>query len=248
MNGQEQQLTKQEKRELKRQEKDARRTNQERKRKTRKFLSWSAGIAMAFLIIGGIVYLIQNSTPTNPEQAASLLEVKDNDWTTGSPGAPITLIEYSDLQCPACGAYHPILKQLIEEFGSDITFVYRHFPLRQIHPNADLAARATEAAGAQGKFWEMHDMLFENQRSWSNDRDTKELFVSYAESLGLGVDQFKSDLASKGVKAKVDANYKSGLGLGVNATPTFFLNGQKLQNPRSHEEFKTIIQNAISQP
>lgn len=247
MNNQKPQFTKRERRELKQQEKEAWRAKQNLKRKARRFLSWAVGIALVVLTIWGLVYFARNSTPADSGKTSSLLSVKESDWVKGNSNASVTLIEYSDFQCPACGAYHPIVKQLVKEFNNQIIFVYRHFPLRQIHPNAELAARAAEAAGKQGKFWEMYDLIFENQRSWSNERNTKETFTNYAKSLGLDVGKFKSDLESKEVREKVDNDYKSGLALRVNATPTFFLNGQKLQNLRNYEEFKELIQTSIAQ-
>ena len=123
--------------------------------------------------------------------------------------------------------------------------MYRHFPLRNIHPNADLAARAAEAAGRQGKFWEMHDLIFEHQKEWADQKDARELFVQYAQSLNLDIEQFWVDVDSSEIKDKIDIDSKSGLNFEVNATPTFFLNGEKLQNPRNYEEFKSLIQAAI---
>ncbi len=161
------------------------------------------------------------------------------------PGVGTVLIEYSDFQCPACGVYYPIIKALQQEFGESIVFVYRHFPLRQIHANADLAARSAEAAGKQGKFWEMHDMIFENQKDWASQSNAKKSMIEYAQSLNLDAERFKTDLDSKEVKEKVNNDYLSGIQAKVNAVPTFFLNGTKLQNPESYEEFKKLLEEAI---
>lgn len=171
--------------------------------------------------------------------------VSDFDWVKGGKGAKVSLIEYSDLQCPACAAYYPAVKQLTEEFGGSVLFVYRHFPLRTIHFNSQLASQATEAAGLQGKFWEMHDLLFENQEKWAKENDPKVLFEKYAEELGLNLDQFREDLISDKVKQEIEKDYQSGLNAKVNATPTFFLNGAKIPNPGSFEEFKSIIEKEI---
>ena len=199
------------------------------------------------VFIGGVIWgIVKNIAPASLEPSA-LSGVSSADWVKGNRESKIVLVEYSDFQCPACGAYHPVVKQLVEEFGNDVAFVYRHFPLRQIHPNADLSARAAEAAGAQGKFWEMHDLLFENQKEWSNQKNAVDSFVKYAESLGLSSEQFKSDIDSKEVKQKVNEDYNGGTSLKISGTPTFFLNGKKLQNPRNYEEFKSIIEQAIKQ-
>ena len=111
----------------------------------------------------------------------------------------------------------------------------------------EVAAQAAEAAGKQNKFWEMHDMIFENQKEWSDERNVKEFFVMYAEALNLNKEQFVADFDLKEVMDKINADYKSGLRYSVNAVPTFFLNGEKLQNPRNYEDFKSIIQEYISQ-
>jgi len=174
------------------------------------------------------------------------IEISEADWIKGNKEASAVLVEYSDFQCPACGAYYPLMKQITEDFGDKIAFVYRHFPLKQIHKHATLAAEAAEAAGQQGKFWEMHDLIFENQLTWSNKISSKDTFVEYAERLGLNAEKFKSDLESKEIKNKVESDYLSGISFGVNGTPTFFLNGKKLANPRAYDEFKQIIEQAIS--
>lgn len=240
-----QQSTKQERRELRQQEKMMEQQQRARKKFMKRIAFWTSIFIVVGALIFGIVKFV--NTPTSSDLAPAITSVADNDWVKGDREASITIIEYSDFQCPACGAYYPVTKQLVEEFGGNIAFVYRHFPLRQIHQNAELAARAAEAAGKQNKFWEMHDMIFENQKEWSNQRYAKEFFVRYAEKLGLNKEQFNVDLDSRKIKDKINADYQGGLRLKVNATPTFFLNGEKLQNPRNYEEFKSLIQSAISQ-
>lgn len=168
-----------------------------------------------------------------------------SDHTKGGEAARLELVEYSDFQCPACGAYYPLVKQIMKEFGGDVRLAYRHFSLRQIHQNADLAARVAEAAGVQGKFWEMHDTLFERQAEWSKSIDATTLFAKYAGDLGLDWERFRRDISSQAVREKVESDYQKGLSLKVDSTPTFFLNGEKLENPRSYEEFRTIITQSI---
>jgi protein-disulfide isomerase len=202
-----------------------------------------------FVLVFGIIKLASSGNPldkTLNQSTSSVNVVSSSDWMKGNKEAKTVLIEFSDFQCPACGAYYQVVKQLNQEFKDKIQFVYRHFPLRQIHANADLAARSAEAAGKQNKFWEMHDMLFENQNKWSGEKNTKDIFIEYARSLNLDIEKFKNDLDSKEVKAKVENDYQDGVRFGVNATPTFFLNDTKLQNPRSYEEFKTLLEEAIS--
>lgn len=207
------------------------------------------GILFTILIvIGALIWgLAQFSNKSSTEQATSSVNtISVSDQIKGNRGAKVILVEYSDFQCPTCAAYHSVLKQVTEEFGRDLAFVYRHFPLSQIHQNSELAARAAEAAGRQGKFWEMHDIIFEKQREWSGEKKAEEFFKRYVESLGLNAKQFETDIASKEVKDKVNSDYQDGVRFGVNATPTFFLNGEKLQNPRTYDEFKSLLQKTIS--
>jgi protein-disulfide isomerase len=140
-----------------------------------------------------------------------------------------------------------MVNQLAEELGQDIKIAFRHYPLSQLHKNAELAARAAEAAAKQDKFWEMHDLLFKLQDEWAEERNVEDKFTEYAQSLELDLEQFTTDLDSKQVKDKVTSDYQSGLKLGVNSTPTFFLNGQRLQNPQTYDEFKNLIQSSIEQ-
>lgn len=171
------------------------------------------------------------------------VEVTDEDTYLGNKDAKVTLVEYSDFQCPACKAFEDIVKQLRESYSAeDLKIVYRHFPLRSIHPNADLAAQAAEAAGEEGKFWEMKDLLFKNQAEWSQEKDPKGLFGAYAKAIGLDVAEFDEDLLPEDdSKERVEKDYQSGVALGVNSTPTFILNGVVLKNPQNLDEFKKLI-------
>ena len=238
--------SKRERWELRQQEKEAGRQQRVKNRLLKRITLWS----LVVIGIGAIVFgMIKLGGSSSQNQTSSLVDtISISDWTKGNKDAEVILVEYSDFQCPACGSYYPIVEQLNEEFEKSIQFVYRHFPLRQIHANAELAAHAAEAAGKQDKFWEMHDMIFENQREWSNQSrsEATKTFTTYTEQLDLDTKQFKEDLDSKEVKEKVNNDYQSGIKSGVNSTPTFFLNGEKIQNPRNHEEFRNIINQAIS--
>lgn len=155
--------------------------------------------------------------------------------------AVLTIVEYSDYQCPACGAYHPIVEKVKEHFGDKVKVKYRDFPLN-IHQFAMLAARAAEAARNQGKFKAMHDKLFENQNVWSGSSNPQSLFEGYAREIGLDMEQFNNDLNAAETQRAVIEEKKEGERLGVDSTPTFFINGEKLvQNPRNFEEFKGLI-------
>ena len=237
-------LTKKEKRELKRQEKLEAKEQNIKTRLLKRVAIWGA----AFLLLGGAVAGVFYLDSAEPSQPALLLDaVSPTDWTKGGEESKAILIEYSDFQCPACGHYYPLVKQLAQEFGDGMQFAYRHFPLPS-HKNAELAARVAEAGGAQNKFWEMHDMIFEHQEEWSgkSGAGAQADFKQYSEKLGLDTARFDSDLDSDAIKNKVENDRQSGLRSKVNSTPTFFLNGQKIQNPRSYDEFKSLINDTLS--
>lgn len=240
------QPTRQERRERQRQE---RRAGRQRRRTTAAW-TWGGVGLVAVLAVGAALWgrgRPPSQSPPADEGTPILSAISASDHVKGNRDARVVLIEYSDFQCPACGAYYPVTKQLVEEFGADMAFVYRHFPLRQVHEHADLAARAAEAAGKQDTFWDMHDVIFERQEEWSNERNAEELFLRYADELGLNVEQLRNDMDSKEVRGKVTADARSGARAGVNATPTFFLNGEKLQHPRTVEAFASLIREAVSQ-
>jgi len=237
----ERQITKRERRELKRQEKLEQQENGAKSRLIKRFLLWALVLAGTAGLIFGMVKL----GGSEPEQSAILINaVSPSDWTKGNKEAKVVLVEYSDFQCPACAYYQPLFKKLSEEFGDKITFAYRHFPLRQ-HQNARLAAYAAEAAGRQNKFWEMHDLIFENQNRWENRGDAENIFTGYARTLGLDIDEFKNGLSSKEIKDKVENDYQSGIRSNVNATPTVFLNGEKIKVPPNYDELQNIINEAL---
>jgi protein-disulfide isomerase len=146
--------------------------------------------------------------------------LNERDHVIGLETAPVTVVEYGDYECPYCGAAHPVTKALQQALGDNLRFAYRHFPLSQIHPHSYQAAEAAEAAGAQDRFWEMHDMLFENQ-----GRLTTQDLLAYAGALGLELEPFAEDLAEHRHAPKIREDFLSGVRSGVNGTPTFFING-----------------------
>ncbi len=237
-------LSKKERRELKRQMKN-KEAGQGKREKLIKRISLWAGVAI--LIASGIFAAVKfggNAVNSNTQTASLTNPVSGVDWIKGNTSSKVVLIEYSDFQCPACGAYYPLVKQLGEDYKEKIQIVYRHFPLPQ-HSGAKPAAFAAEAAGKQGKFWEMHNMIFDNQKNWSEKRNTEEIFASYAEKLQLDMNKYKNDISSKEIKDKVEQDYLGGIGSKVNSTPTFFLNGKTMQNPKNYDEFKNLIEEAI---
>ncbi|MEY2664578.1 MAG: hypothetical protein RIT04_386 [Candidatus Parcubacteria bacterium] len=210
---------------------------------TKRILTWAGFIIVIGLIIWGLV-VAENKNIAKKAAVVLRTPVSSADWITGSTTAPIAIVEYSDFQCPACEAYHPLLKRLIAEEGTRFSFVYRHFPLPQ-HKNAYPSAIATEAAGKQGKFWEMHDIIFEHQRDWQDLEDPTVLFTEYAKTIGLSLEQFSADFkdTSGVLHAKAEASLKEGQKTGIQGTPTFFVNGKMIDNPRSYEALKAILEN-----
>lgn len=163
-----------------------------------------------------------------------------SDHVRGNPAARLRLVEYADFECPYCGLAYPYVKRLCERLGDELAEVFRPFPLIEIHPHALHAAQAAEAAGLQGKFWEMHDCLFEHQRRLS-DRD----LLRYASELQLDVERFERDIASPPVLAAIERSLQHGAAEGVNGTPTFFLNGTLLEVDR-YEELEEIVGRAAA--
>lgn len=204
-------------------------------------------IAVTIVIIVGAVFFINQkpSTPSgNPLKQDNAILVRPDSYKISTSAATITLVEFGDFQCPACGAYFPIVKQVISEFHSQLTFVVRNFPLTQ-HQFGGLAAKAAESAGKQGKYWEMYDVLYEKQKEWSASSNAQNVFVEYAKDLGLNVDKWKKDLSDSDIQKKIDRDIQDGNSVGVNSTPTFFLDGEKIENPASIEEFRILINAAI---
>lgn len=173
------------------------------------------------VLFGGALLLSGQSN----ERANDGVEVKSH--YKGNQSAEVTLVEYSDLQCPACASFQPVLTEVLDQFGDNLSFEYKHFPL-PLHRNAMAAGMAAEAAGQQGKFFEYHDVLFERQSQWSQG-NVNTLFVQYAEELGLDVEMFRRHLDSSLLRDKVRADLNEGRELGVTGTPTFFLNGERME-------------------
>jgi protein-disulfide isomerase len=175
---------------------------------------------------------IASQTSTPPNQLAINQEGPTSSGPIherGGPDAKVVLEEYGDYQCPPCGLLFHDLKTIEKEYGTQIRFVFRHFPL-QGHVHAQTAAHAAEAAGLQGHFWEMHDMIYQNQLSWSPATDARTVFIQYARDLNLDVARFTRDMDSPQVAARVNSDYQRGVSLGVNGTPTVYINGRQV-NP-----------------
>lgn len=153
------------------------------------------------------------------------IPINNNDHILGNPKASITLLEYGDYQCPSCGTAYPFIKRLLKQFYGELRFVFRNFPLQEVHQFAMIAAVAAEAAALQNKFWEMHNIIYENQK----DLDGNSLLY-YAEVLNLDRQTFTKDSQNHSLFIKVEQDFEGGVRSGVNATPTFFINGNRLNN------------------
>ena len=184
-------------------------------------------------------YFFAKPAPVSKE--VSEITISKTDHVRGAADGKVTLVEFGDFQCPACAAYEPLVRQVAEDNKTVLKVVYKHFPLTQIHQNALISAKAAEAAGVQGKFWEMHDMLYDKQPEWSTGLNARDMIMKYAAELKLDTKKFSDDLNSKALEDKIFAEAKEGTKLGVQGTPTFFLNGKKLESPSSLEAFDKLI-------
>ena len=164
------------------------------------------------------------------------VRVGPDDHVRGNADAPVTLVEYGDYECPYCRRAHPTVSSLLAEFEADLRVVYRHFPLTTLHPHALDAARAAEAAGLQGAFWDMHDRLFETAHTLT----WPELF-QHAQALDLDPQRFAADFRSDAVLARIRADVRGGVRSGVNGTPTFFVNGVRYDGPAELEAMEDVI-------
>ncbi len=209
------------------------------------------------LIIGGLVIAGIYSSGSSGSGSSGFVAttapgISTSDWQEGNPNAKVTVIEYGDFECPACGAYFPIVQQLISNFSSTVLFVFRDFPLYQVHPDAGIAAQAAEAAGLMGgqsAFWKMHDLLYTNQNDWvtiTPDQVVSAKFDGYAQSIGLDVNTFNADISTSSVLNKIQTDVNGGNAAQINHTPTFFLNLQQIPNPTSYDDFAATINAALA--
>lgn len=211
------------------------------------FLGTFQGKVVAGIILVIALLFAYYFYATGGEPVVREVVISESDHVKGAQDGKVTLVEFGDFQCPACAAYEPLVRQALVDNAKDLKVVYRHFPLSQIHPHALLAAKASEAAGVQGKFWEMHDMLFDKQKEWSAGLNARDVIIGYAKDLKLDTAKFSADLNNKSIEEKVLAEFQEGVKLGVSGTPTFFINGKKIENPRNIEEFNKLIKEALAQ-
>lgn len=196
---------------------------------------------IAALFLGFFVFAITATKKKNSEPVT----LSNSGWVKGNPKAAVIFTEFADFQCPACRAFEPSLKKLEEEYGDKVKIVFKHFPLKSIHPNAFAASVAAEAAGKQNKFWEFHDILYKKQAEWAGVPNPTEKFVSYAKSLTLDEEQFEKDLKDPKLQAAVNAQTDEGIRIGVSGTPSLFINGQPIEIPGNYGALKAQIDSAL---
>ena len=200
-------------------------------------------IGIILLIVAGIFGLSkldnapQKSSPTLPA-------VSKKDVTVGNKQAKTVVVEYSDFQCPACATYDNFVNQLLKDYDGKILFVYRFFPLTSIHKNANLSSQAAWAANLQGKFKEMKSQLFNHQNDWGEKNNARDIFIEYAKTIGLDTDKFQKDMDSNDTKKVISDSENSALTLGINSTPTFFINGTQ-QSFGTYQELKQLIETEL---
>jgi protein-disulfide isomerase len=198
------------------------------------------------VVVGAMVGLFMLTNQEEPAPKGDKTKIIRETSHKEGTGA-VQLVEFGDYQCPACGAAHPNVKQIMKEYDGKVTFYFRNFPLNQIHPNANLAANAAEAAGAQGKFWEMHDKLYISQKEWeklaNNEAQTK--FVEYAEQLKLDSNKFKLAVSNKELQDIIDQDVADGTALDINGTPSFFVNGKQVTSGFSYANLRDAVEEAL---
>ena len=192
-------------------------------------------VAVLIVALGGVAMLMRAPQPEpqvpltaiTPTPHVAPLDAQPVHFR-GRIDAPVQLEEFGDYQCPPCGLFHPVAQRVLAQYGDRVRFSFRNFPLPTIHKFAQEAARAAEAAGAQGKFWEMHDLLYERQKEWSNADAARPLFIKYAQELGLDVNRFTQDIDGSVAAMRVAQDQVMGQARGVKGTPTLFLNGREV--------------------
>lgn len=205
---------------------------------------WAVLVVIVAVLVGVFAF-----TGKDNKSSSGNTKVTASKHITGEGKKNVTLLEYGDFQCPACQQYEAVVEQVREKYKADIYFQFRNFPLTSLHPNAFAAARAAEAANLQGKFWEMHDTLYQtaNWQQWTGASAPTSFFNQYATQLSLDVNKFKEDYASDKVNDIVNADLSEANKLGLTGTPSFFLNGKKLDNVQADlEAFSKLIDAEIA--
>jgi len=207
-------------------------------------------ILVAVVAAAGLaVYWSRQGSASGPGSNASIAANAGGGHIRGKASAPVTLVEFGDYQCPACGYYHPIVEELLRRYPDKVKLEFHHYPLIQMHPYALPAAKAAEAAGDQGKFWEMHDLIYKNQPLWSRSPNPEAQFLAYAADLGLDANKFMRDMKSPDIERRILEDIQRGTNAKVASTPTFIVNGRALDpQPSGVDDFAAAIDAAPAVP
>lgn len=202
--------------------------------------------AITLLVVVGGAILFSTNNPNAPQASVEPSQlVVDYAPTRGNADAKVTIVEFSDYQCPACKAAYQDVERIINEYGDQIYFVYRQFPLN-IHKNAKVGAYAALAAGEQDKYWDMHLKLFEKQEEWSDLANPRDKFAEYAKEIGLDEAKFRDDMDSNEIFSTVETEITEGIKMGITSTPSFFINGQKYSGVLTYSQMKNVIDAGLS--
>jgi protein-disulfide isomerase len=192
---------------------------------------------------GAAVYLSrQPDQPAETAAAPTHADIQGGGHIRGPEKAAVTLVEFGDYQCPSCGAYHPLVKEILNRYPQQLRLEFHHFPLISIHQNSMMASMSAEAAGEQGHYWEMHDALFEHQREWAENPNAEPIFIALATRLGLDINKFMQGLRSPDLQARILKDVTRGQDARVEAVPTFFINGEQVHIKLSMEDFVQVIE------
>jgi protein-disulfide isomerase len=195
------------------------------------------------LAAGAAVYLSrQPDQPSETAAAPAHADIRGGGHFRGPENAALTLVEFGDYQCPSCGAYHPLVKEILNRYPQQLRLEFHHFPLITIHPNSMRASLAAEAAGDQGHYWEMHDALFEHQREWADSPNAEPIFIALASRFNLDINKFMQALRSPEVQSRILKDVERGNDAKVEAVPTFFINGERVPVKLSMEDFVQVIE------
>lgn len=231
--------------------------NLEQKNNTVKWIAISVVSALFLVLFVGVIFVAKNKNkPTTADGSTAIadnghvrmMNEAGSDATNSAENAQksLTLVEYGDFQCPACKAYHPIVKELLASFPDRLKLVFKNFPLSSVHPNAMSAAIAAEASSKQDKYFEFTDILYDKQAEWASLPDPTAKFEEYAKSVNMNIDQFRKDLKDPSIPKFIEDHRSEGIKNGVAGTPTFFLDGTRLDTPSSLEDFKKIINDELA--
>ncbi len=230
-------MTKKEIKELRRLEKQEAKSQSGGGSGAAKWIIISLGVLIFVAFFGFIIFSIK-------KEKDKPIVLSSAGYVRGDQNAKVTLVEFGDLQCPACKAYEPLVRQASQEFNGKMKLLYKNFPLTTVHPNAELAAKVAVAAGDQGKFWQMHDWLYDNQDSWADlaATDARAKMVAAAKALGMSTDKLNIDIDSSDTSKKISQTMDEGGVVGVSGTPTFFVDNVPMSPlPSNYEDFKKVI-------